>query len=271
MNQQPAKSNVLSGFRDIDEIMGGYPRGELTVIASRSSHGKSAYALSVVANMAKMGLSIMFFATEMTTQRVASRLIAGETGINTIKIDSREFTPEEATRYQKAVEAIKHWNIVFDDTAHLTTESMRATTYRMHQTHHFDAIVVDTLQMMESSKGTDDESYLSHISQECKALAAELNVALLGVSQLKRPDGKDQAVRPVLADLPKSLTQNASMVQFVYRDELENPITLYPDLAEIITAKSDNGLTGTTWLYFKKSITRFIQPNVYHVDLSDLE
>lgn len=271
MNQQPANLNVVpSGFKAIDELIGGYPRGEVTVIASRSSHGRSAYVLSTAANMAKAGYSVMFFTPEMYTQTMMTRLIAGETGINTWNIENGSLTPDQFSRYEAAIQYMKQWQMVFEDTAYLTAELMKETTHRMHLQHNFDVIVVDRLQAMEPSTGTDDEAYISHISQQCKVLAKDRNVAFLAVSQLPRPEGKDQTVRPVLADLDESLVQDASVVQLIHRDEVENKQTEFPNQAEIITAKNRNGGTGITSLYFEKTLTKFMDASVHRVDLSDL-
>lgn len=266
---------VPSGFRDIDALLRGYPKGELTIIAARPGVGKTAFALCLAANMARLGARVLFFSIEMATARLFDRLVSIETGIHSAKITEGKLTPHEAARYTEAIGRISNWHLFFDDTSALKPEAMRAKSQRVKYEYGLDIVILDYMQIMSTTKdyGTNDTARVSYLSWQCKLLAKDMGIPVLALSQLSRAVEQRKNKRPMLSDLRSSgsLEQDASVVQFLYRDEMYNEETEFPNQAEVITAKNRNGGTGTMSLYFEKTLTKFMDASVHRVDLSDLE
>jgi replicative DNA helicase len=264
---------VPCGFRDIDALLNGYPRGALSIIAARPSMGKTALVLCMLANMARLGIRSLFFSIEMATQRLLDRLVSIETGINLTKIINGALSPQETARYTEAIGRMSQWLAFFDDTSAPTPESLRTKAQRLKYQHGLDVIFVDYLQIMSTTKNfSNEEARVSYLSRQCKVLAKDLNVPLISLAQLSRDVENRKDKRPMLSDLRSSgqIEQDADVVQFIYRDDYYNEATEFPNQAEIITAKNRDGATGTTSLYFEKTLTKFMDASVHRVDLSDL-
>jgi replicative DNA helicase len=273
--QSEGMDGIPSGFRDIDALLRGYPKDELTVIAARPGMGKTAFALCLAANMARLGVRILFFSIEMSISRLFDRLVAIETGIHASKIADGKLTPHEAARYTEAIGRISKWMLFFDDSSALKPEAMRAKAQRVRYEYGLDIVIIDYLQIMSTTKdyGTNETARVSHLSWQCKLLAKDFGLPVIALSQLSRAVEQRKDKRPMLSDLRSSgsIEQDASVVQFLYRDEVYNDATEFPNQAEVITAKNRNGGMGTMSLYFEKTMTKFMDASVHRVDLSDLE
>ena len=274
--QNQTKQGIPSGFRDIDAVLGGgYPRGEVTIIAARPGMGKTALALCMAVNQARLGLQVLFFSVEMTTQRLLDRMVSAETGIPSRHIRNATLTPQEVARYTEAVGRMSKWRIFIDDTSSLTPEAMRGKSQRTKYQHGLDVIFVDYIQIMSTLRdyGSDQNARVEHISQHLRMLAKDLNVPVIALSQLSRAVEQRKNKRPMLSDLRSSgaIEQDASIVQFLYRDEYYNEASEFPSQGEVITAKNRNDATSTVSLYFEKSLTKFMDASVHRVDLGDLE
>jgi replicative DNA helicase len=268
-----APQGVPCGFRDVDALLNGYPRGALSIIAARPSMGKTALVLCMLANMARLGIRSLFFSIEMATQRLLDRLVSIETGINLTKIINGALSPQETARYTEAIGRMSQWLAFFDDSSAPTPESLRTKAQRLKYQHGLDVIFVDYLQIMSTTKNfSNEEARVSHLSRQCKVLAKDLNVPLISLAQLSRDVENRKDKRPMLSDLRSSgqIEQDADVVQFIYRDDYYNEATEFPNQAEIITAKNRDGAIGTTSLYFEKTLTKFMDASVHRVDLSDL-
>lgn len=268
-------TGIPSGFRDIDALLRGYPKAELSIVAGRPGSGKTAFALSLASNMARIGLRVLFFSIEMTLLRLLDRLVSIETGIDSRKIADGRLSPHEASRYTEAVGRMSNWQMFIDDTTGLTPEMMRAKTQRVMYEHGVDIIFVDYLQLMETTEnyGTNETAKVSHLSRECTELAKNTDIPVLALAQLSRAVEQRKDKRPQLSDLRSSgqIEQDASVIQFIYRDEMYNEETEFPNQADIITAKNRHGSIGTMSLYYEKTLTKFMDASVHRVDLSDLE
>lgn len=265
---------IPSGFRDIDALHGGYQKSDLIIVAGRPGQGKTSYLLSTAMNVAKLGGRILIFSMEMAIEQLIMRLVSMETGINVQRLRLGTLNPQEAARFTEAIGRMSKWMLFLNDTPALTPTELKSQSQRIKIEHGIDLIIVDYLQLMESPKYQSNRTQeISHISRSTKELAKSLNVPLIAAAQLNREVEHRKDKRPILSDLKESggLEQDADIVQFIYRDEMYNENTEFPNQADIITAKHRNGPTGITSLYFEKSLTKFMDASVHRVDLSDLE
>lgn len=265
---------IPSGFRDVDALIGGYNKSDLILLAGRPGQGKTSYLLSNAMNMAKLGVQVAIFSMEMGIEQLVMRLVSMETGINVQKLRLGKLNPQEAARFTEAIGRMSKWNIFLDDTPALTPSELRTRARRLKSEYGIDMIILDYLQLMQSAQYAHNRTQeVGHLSRTTKELAKELNVPILAAVQLSRAVEQRKDKRPILSDMRDSgeLEQDADVVQFIYRDEVYNEDTEFPNQAEIITAKHRNGPTGISSLYFEKSLTKFMDASVHRVDLSDLE
>lgn len=259
---------VPSGFSKIDRITAGWQPSDLVIIAARPSMGKTAFVLSMARNMAvDHERPVAFFSLEMSSMQLVTRLISAESEIAGEKIkvgDLQEFEWQQLERKIKSLEAAP---VFIDDTPAISVFELRAKCRRLVRNHKIQAIIIDYLQLMTT--GTDmkgnREQEVSTISRSLKAIAKELNLPVIALSQLNRSvESRSGDKRPQLSDLRESgaIEQDADMVLFIHRPEYYG-ITNDADgkslhnLAEIIIAKHRNGATGSKWLYFKKEYAKF--------------
>ncbi|MBA3825838.1 MAG: replicative DNA helicase [Ktedonobacterales bacterium] len=256
---------VPSGFTDLDKMTGGMQRSDLVILAARPSVGKTAFALSLAHNAAvKHGASAAIFSLEMSKEQLVQRLLSMDAGVDQQRLRTGYISDadDEWTRISMSIGRLSESNIYIDDTAGITLIEMRSKARRLMAEHGFDMLVVDYLQLMQGtgSKGDGNrQQEISEISRGLKGLARELNVPVLALSQLSRAVESRQSKVPMLSDLRESgsLEQDADIVMFIYRDDVYNPETDRPNIADIIVAKHRNGPIGTVSLYFVKNQTRF--------------
>ena len=261
-----------TGFRAVEQLMGGMQRSDLLVFAGRPGMGKTSFMLSVVLNVARLGSRVALFTMEMSVEQIVQRLVSMETGINMQQLRLGQVSPQEQGRLLEAMGRLSDLQIYIDDTPALNPLELRAKCRRMHLEHGIDLILVDYMQLMNAGGAYENNRVqeISYISRSLKELARELNVPLLSAAQLSRAVEQRQDKRPQLRDLRESgsIEQDADIVMFLYRDEVYNEATDIPGQADIIVAKHRNGPTGTISLFFDKTITRFRNVNTpQRVDL----
>jgi replicative DNA helicase len=238
------------------------------------SHNTS-WLLTTAMNTARFGARVAIFTMEMGVEQIIQRMVAMETGINVQKLRLAKLSPQEASRFTEAIGRISNYHIFIDDSPAISPMEMRTKVRRLKHEYGLDLIIVDYMQLMNAG-GTFENNRvqeISLISRSLKEMARELNVPLISAAQLSRAVEQRQDKRPVLSDLRESgsIEQDSDIVMFLYRDEIYNEATEFPNQADVIVAKHRNGPTGTVSLYFEKSLTKFMDASVHRVDLSGLE
>lgn len=238
------------------------------------SHNTS-WLLTTAMNVARFGGRVAIFTMEMGVEQMVQRMMAMETGINVQKLRLARLNPQEAARFTEAVGRISNHSIFIDDSPAISPMEMRTKCRRLKHEFGLDLVIVDYMQLMNAGGSYENNRVqeISLISRSMKELARELNVPVISAAQLSRAVEQRQDKRPVLSDLRESgsIEQDADIVMFLYRDEVYNEATEFPNQADVIVAKHRNGPTGVVSLYFEKSLTKFMDASVHRVDLSDLE
>ena len=251
-----------TGFADLDEKTCGLQGGDLIIVAGRPSMGKTAFALNVAENMATAGGAGAIFSMEMGAIQLVNRMISGVGRIDSQRIRTGKLLDEDWSRLTYAVSKLVGMPIWIDETAAATPADIRTAARKAKRTMgRLDWIVVDYLQLMNcvSSKGEHRAAEISEISRSLKALAKELGVPVIALSQLNRSLENRPNKRPVMSDLRESgaIEQDADLILFIYRDEVYNPDTPDKGKAEIIVGKQRNGPIGMVRMTFLGEYTRF--------------
>jgi replicative DNA helicase len=262
-------SGVESGFSDLDRITSGWQKSDLVVIAARPGMGKTAFVLSLARNAAiSFKKPIAFFSLEMSSVQLVQRMIASETGIPAEKLKKGQLNPVEWQQLVTMTGKLSEAPIYIDDTPSLSIFDLRSKCRRLKVQHDIQLIIVDYLQLMRSdvdSKSGNREQEISSISRSLKAIAKELNVPILALSQLSRAvESRGGIKRPQLSDLRESgaIEQDADMVLFIYRPEYyglaeDEDGHSTKSVAEIIIAKHRNGPLETVKLKFIDRLAKF--------------
>ncbi len=252
---------IPTGFNDMDKLLGGLQRSDMIILAARPSVGKTSLALSIAHNAAKKyGQRVAFFSLEMSSEQVVQRLISAETEIDSQRLRRGEIVDDEWGRFMKATSDLAETLFFVDDTPSISALELRTKARRLHAEVGIDLLVVDYLQLMRGDSRSENRvQEISAISRAMKALARELNVPVLALSQLSRGVESRTDKRPILSDLRESgaLEQDADVVIFIYRDEMYNENTERKNIADVMVAKHRNGPTGSVALYFKKELAQF--------------
>ena len=255
-------TGIPSGFKELDDLTSGFQKSEFIVIAARPSVGKTALALNIAQNVAiNQRLTVAIFSLEMSKEALTQRLLCSEARIDSQRLRKGLLRTEEWGPLTTAAGKLSEANIFVDETPGISDMQLRAKARRIQSRHGLDMVIVDYLQLMTSIRKKEGRTQeISEISRSLKALARELNIPVIALSQLSRAvetRGRDK--RPILSDPRESgaIEQDADVVIFLYRDELYNPNTDKEGLAEIIIQKQRNGPTGTIELKFFKEFTRF--------------
>lgn len=264
-------TGLPTGFPDLDKLTSGLHPSDFIILAARPSMGKTALALNIVQNVAlrahkQIGgepRSVAFFSLEMSKEQLVHRMLCAEAGIDSQRLRVGEMGDKDWDSLWAACDTMSKAKVYIDDTAGITAMEMRSRARRLKAEHGLDLIVVDYLQLMQGSGrksfSGDRQQEVSEISRSLKALARELDVPVLALSQLSRGVEARQVKRPMLSDLRESgsLEQDADIVAFLYREdyydkETENKHT------ELIIAKHRNGPVDTVNLFFHKQFTKFV-------------
>jgi len=253
-------TGIPSGYRKLDRMSSGFQNGDFIVLAARPSMGKTALALSIVANAANNGTSVGFFSLEMSAEQLTLRLLSSESGIALHNIRNATITSEEWVEITNVAARLAEMKIFIDDTAMLSIMDLRARARKLKKEHDVQLLVVDYLQLLHSSRRHENRHQeVSEISRSLKALSKELNVPIISLSQLSRAVDSRMDKRPMLSDLRESgaIEQDADLIMFLYRDIVYNPEAENPALTELIVGKQRNGPTGVVYLHFARELTKF--------------
>jgi len=264
-------TGVPSGFRDLDELTSGFQNSDLVIIAARPSMGKTAFTLNIAQHVAiEHTIPVAFFSLEMSKDSLVQRMLTSEARIDAQKLRTGKLRDDDFPRLARAAGILSHAPIYIDDTPGITILEMRSKARRLKADVGIGLVVVDYLQLMSGPAGSENrQQEVSQISRGLKALAKELSVPVVALSQLSRAveqrAGSEKG-RPVLSDLRESgaIEQDADLIIFLFREEVyaerENGQLKDPAVegrAEVIIGKQRNGPIGTIPLFFHKQYTRF--------------
>ena len=258
-NRGTGLSGLPTYFTDLDNYLSGLQDGNLAVIASRPSMGKSSLALNIGTNVAKEGKVVAFFSLEMTKEELVQRVLFSEAKVTSGDARKGQLGPEKWSRVVEAASKVNNLPLYFDDAPVITVTDIRAKSRRLKSAKNLDLIIVDYLQLMQSSSRDNRQQEIAEISRNLKNLARELKVPILALSQLNRAAEAREDKRPRLGDLRESgaIEQDADIVMMLYRDDYYNPGTDVPGVAEVNIVKNRSGMTGKAELFFSKEFTQF--------------
>ncbi len=263
--------HINTSFTLLDKLLGGLHRSDMIILAARPSMGKTSLAINIARNAAvDQGARVAIFSLEMSKLELAYRFIASESGVSGQMLRTDQLTELQRDRVMKSLEMLADAPIYIDDSAFLPDSNMRTKAKRLKSEHDIDLIIIDYIQLMRSSRRTDNRVIeMTHISQSIKELARDIDVPVLALSQLSRAVESRSPHVPMLSDLRESgsIEQDADVVLFIYRDEVyhteEEWARQFPDReypkgeADIIVAKHRNGPTGSVKVNFNARITKF--------------
>jgi replicative DNA helicase len=263
-----AITGVPSGFKDLDEITAGFQPSDLVIVAARPSMGKTAFVLNIAQNAAlDRNIPVAVFSLEMSKESLVQRLLTSEGRVDAQRLRKGKLHDDEFVRLGRAAGILSHAPIWIDDTPGITLLEMRSKARRLKTDNDIGMIIIDYLQLMQGPSNQESrQQEISYISRSLKALARELKVPVVALSQLSRaPEQRTgENKRPQLSDLRESgaIEQDADLVMFIYRQEMyDGPVdkdgNSLEGRAEIIVGKQRNGPTGFVNLYFNKTYTRF--------------
>ncbi len=265
-------SPVMSGYSDLDELLGGVQRSDMLILGARPSLGKSTLALNMCLNAAKNGSTAGVFSLEMSCEQLAMRILSSEAEIDSHRLRLGLYTMAEEQRMIDAIGQLSDLPVYIDDTPYQSMVEMRSKARRLSLEHGLDLLVVDYLQLVQGQGrgySANRVQEISEISRSLKGLARDLNIALIACSQLSRMVENRPSHRPMLSDLRDSgsIEQDADVVMFIHREDLytteeeweqQRPGQPYPrNIADIIVAKHRNGPTGNIQLEFRDNLVRF--------------
>lgn len=256
-------TGVSSGFIDLDRMTAGLQPSDLIILAARPSMGKTTFALNIARNVAvESKIPVVVFSMEMSKEQLALKLLCSEAGVDNQRIRTGTLMDNDWPRLSYALGRLSDCNIFIDDTPGLTALEIRSRARRIKSEHGLGLIVIDYLQLMQSSRSRTEnrQQEVSEISRSLKSLAREVSVPVISLSQLSRAVEQRTDKKPFLADLRESgsLEQDADMVAFLYREDYYNPESDKKNITELIIAKQRNGPVGTIELLFQKEFSKFV-------------
>ena len=265
-------TGISTGFTDIDNLTSGLQPSDLIIIAGRPSVGKTALALNIVYNAAiENNVGTALFSLEMSSMQLGIRLLGLDGMIDASRLRKGALQDDEWTRLIESTDRLSKLPIFIDDSSGLSALEMKAKARRLKKKHDISLVVIDYLQLMQSKRSVESrQQEISDISRSLKALAKDLNIPVVALSQLNRQVETRPSKKPMLADLRESgaIEQDADLIVFIYRDEHYNPTEENKDKAEIIIGKHRNGPVGMVNLLFRKQYTKFQN---YYKDESGLD
>lgn len=254
-------TGIATGFNELDKLTAGLQAGDLVIIAGRPSMGKTSLAVNIAENAA-IGTQVptAIYSMEMPSQQLAFRMISSLGRVDMRHLRTGQFPDEDWSRINTAVQLMSDAPIFIDDTAGLSPTEIRARARRLQREHGLGLIVIDYLQLMQVPGNTENRATeISEISRSLKALAKELSLPIIVLSQLNRSVEQRTDKRPVMSDLRESgaIEQDADVIVFIYREEVYNPDTPKKGLADVSIAKQRNGPIGDFLLTFVGKYTKF--------------
>jgi replicative DNA helicase len=260
-DQKQPVTGTPTGFEQLDKMTAGFQPSDLIIVAARPSMGKTSLALCMAeyCGIATKRAAAVF-SLEMSKEQIVLRMLCSQARVDNSKVRTGHLGERDFPRLVDAASRIAESPVFIDDTAAITITELRAKARRLHREHPLSLIVVDYLQLMRSPAYSHSrEQEISDISRSLKAIAKELKVPVIALSQLNRSVESRVDKRPVMSDLRESgaIEQDADVIMFVYRDEVYNPETPDRGVAELIIAKQRNGPVGTVRVAFSPEFTRF--------------
>ncbi len=270
-------TGVPSGYRDLDNILAGFQKSDLVVLAGRPSMGKTAFALNLARNAAvEHNIPVGFFSLEMSNQQLVQRLLCAESEVDSQRLRTGRLKESEWPKLSRRIGKLVEAPLYIDDTPAIDILKLRARARRMFAERKVNLIIVDYMQLMEAPKGIESrQQEISFISRSLKTLSKELKIPILALSQLSRAVEARTDRRPNLADLRESgaIEQDADVVLFVYRPEVygipnfsDDEKTPTENRVEIIIGKHRNGPIGSVMLTFLKNYGKFGSLAPYEMD-----
>ena len=253
-------TGVTTGFVQLNQLTSGFQRGDLIILAGRPSMGKTAFALNIAhAVSTKDKLPVGIFSVEMSAEQLAQRLLSLQAQVESQRLRNGRMSEMDWDHLVEAVGILSETPLFVDDTPALTILEMRSKARRLHSEQGLGMIIVDYLQLMQGASSENRVQEISAISRGLKAIARELDVPVLALSQLSRAPDQRPNHEPMLSDLRESgsIEQDADIVLFIYRDVVYNKDTERPHVADIIVAKHRNGPVGRAGLFFQDSLMKF--------------
>jgi replicative DNA helicase len=261
--QKQAVTGVPTGFADLDALTSGLQPSDLIIVAGRPSMGKTAFVLNLAEHAAlRADTGVAIFSLEMAKEQLAMRMLCSEARVDLARVRTGHLSDREFPKLAMAAGRLADAPIYIDDTPALSVLELRAKARRLKRDANakLGLVVVDYIQLMRSAEGRDNrEQEISEISRSLKALAKELQVPVVALSQLNRQVENRNPPIPRLADLRESgaIEQDADVICFLYREEYYVEDTEKKGIAEVIVAKQRNGPIGNVELTFLKEFTRF--------------
>jgi replicative DNA helicase len=261
-------TGIPSFFADLDSMTSGWQPSDLIILAARPAMGKTSFGLNIAQNAAlKAKKPVAVFSLEMSKEQLVQRMMSSEAMIDQHKLRTGRLMDEEWVRLTKASQPLSLAELYIDDTPAISVLELRAKARRLKAEKGLSLIIIDYLQLMQVGKRSENrQQEISEISRSLKALARELDVPIIALSQLSRAVEQSPDKRPALSHLRESgaLEQDADLVMFIYREDYYIPESEKPGIAEIIIAKHRNGPTGTVELGFIKEFTKFVNLDRNH-------
>ncbi|WP_422120690.1 replicative DNA helicase [Koleobacter methoxysyntrophicus] len=261
-------TGVPTGFLDLDEMTSGFQPSDLIIIAARPSMGKTSFALNIAQYAAiREKVPVAIFSLEMSKEQLVQRMLCAEAHIDSHKLRTGNLDEDDWPKLARAMGPLSEAPIFIDDTPGINIMEMRAKARRLKAEKGLGLILIDYLQLMQGRGNSENrQQEISEISRSLKALARELRVPVVALSQLSRAPEMRQDHRPILSDLRESGSQeqDSDLVAFLYRDEYYHPDTDKKNIAEVIIAKQRNGPTGVIELVWLDKYTKFANKAKYY-------
>ncbi|HME43304.1 MAG TPA: replicative DNA helicase [Syntrophorhabdales bacterium] len=265
-------TGVPTGFVELDKLTSGLQPSDLIIVAGRPSMGKTALCLNIAQNAAladSASMPVGIFSMEMSKEQLVMRLLSSESEVEFSKLRTGTLSQAEWPKLAQAADTLYKAPIFIDDSAALGVLDLRARARRLKKEHNLGLLVIDYLQLMRGRSNTGGdrrEQEISEISRFLKALAKELNIPVIAISQLNRMVEQRDNKRPRLSDLRESgaIEQDADVIMFIYRDEVYDKESKFKGIAEIIIGKQRNGPTGEVQVTFLDKFTAF--KNLYNTE-----
>lgn len=263
-NRKGEITGIETGFTELDRMTAGFQRNDLIIIAARPSVGKTAFALNIAQNVAtKARENVAIFSLEMGAEQLVMRMLCAEGNINAQNLRTGQLTAEDWSKLTMAMGSLSNAGIYIDDTPGIRVSEIRSKCRRLRQESGLGMILIDYLQLIQGSGrngGENRQQEVSEISRSLKALARELQVPVIALSQLSRGVEQRQDKRPMMSDIRESgsIEQDADIVGFLYRDDYYDKESENKNIIEIILAKQRNGPVGTVSLAFVKEYNKFV-------------
>ncbi|MFA6382991.1 MAG: replicative DNA helicase [Parcubacteria group bacterium] len=266
---------IPTGFPDLDNILAGFQKSDLVILAARPSIGKTTLALDLARQIAtQQKIPVGIFSLEMSSDQLIDRMLAAESGVDLWRLRTGRLKSgdgdDDFQRIGDAMGVLSEAPIFIDDAGSANVMEMRTMARRLQAEHNVGLIIVDYLQLMEGRGGSGDNrvNEISEISRSLKQLARELNIPIIALSQLSRAVESRSPQIPKLSDLRESgsIEQDADIVMFLYREDREKPDTPNKNIVDIIIAKHRNGPVGKISVYFNENSTTFKSLERAHTD-----